>query len=1149
MSLVSVIIPIHNAGRYLDLCLESVRQQTHHDLHIVCVDDGSNDQSAAVLQQHCDADSRLQIISQSNAGPGSARNAGLAQAVGDYIMFVDADDLVPPEAVERHLNALRSSPSDFSTGRVVRIAGTFRWPSAMHENGLTRPASATHIFKDPALLFDTTSWNKLFRRDYWTAHRYVYPAHVVFEDVALMTEAHCRASSVDVLGDVVYWWRRRDDGTMSITMRRDDPNLLRDRVGSLQRVRRLLREVAPAPVRRAAETKFLRHDLGSYFRELEDTPLTFQHDFVRLVREFIDESPTNIIDRLPPHLRIAYQLVHLGKPSELVEFLAFLRENEWRLPVQRRGLSLRTDLGPVAKTVPRKFSSAVRRLPLKMGVDRLSWQRETLVIEGYGFIDGVAFNHPAAAVRRLQLVDPHNAVERHVWIAAKRLPPVSPRVRMAPSYEWSGFRAEIPCTMLDPGPAHDSARWHVNLQVLAVGAVSGSALGPPDNSCFAEIRRGRSGLVVRIDWAAGKRLVIEATRPPYTLYGVRRDGDLVCLVLRPSRSVGPRALAVRLTSTTGTMVEAPLIPTASTADGAAEVLVDPVRIRAAGGVGRHVAFQLSVVTSDGEAAVSSELSSAVDLHLAAESVVVVDDGRGGAEIVLSGQGYAITAVSWLGDRLRVTGSCSDADHDLPQLAWCNDAGDMIHGSPRRTTCGFEVTFDLSKIPGPDGVHPIPSGDWTLLGQVEGSWEAAVASHGGALSSDRSPMEGVARIRIGLSSRLRLVMCVEALSAPERSALGQERLQRGLYRRALRSPVENAILLECWGGKSYSDNPRALAEVAFPACSDAAVVVAIADRSVSTPPGVRAVLRGSRDHYELRARARLIITNDTMPKHYVKRPGQRYLQTWHGTPLKRIGLDIERIRFRNGNYAQELRSESVNWDWLISQNAYSSEIFRRAFAYDGLIIETGYPRNDLLASRDDARRAARRDQVRRWLNIDPDQSVILWAPTWRDDTYAPGGGYGASMLVDPGVMDALLPADMVVLFHGHHLFGSVQAHLGHGGRLRNVSGYPDVRDLILASDALVTDYSSIMFDYALTGRPIVFFVPDLMHYERIRGLYLDLQTVAPGPVVSTVDGLADALRCLSSLQADFEPALSAFRRRFCALDDGSAAERVWATVSQ
>ena len=1152
MPLVSVIIPVHDAGPYLHTCLQSVREQTHRDLHIVCVDDGSRDESAAVLERHADADARVETVWQPNAGPGAARNAGLGRAAGDFITFVDADDWIPTEAVERHLNALRHSRSDFSTGRVMRVAGTHRWPSSLHENGHSWPAPATHIVQEPGLLFDTTSWNKLFRRDYWAANRFAFPERVLFEDVSLMIEAHCRASSVEVLTDVVYYWRRRDDGVASITMRRDDPGNLVDRVESLRCARRLLREVAPPSLRRAAEHKFLRHDLGSYFRDLEDMQPDFQNLFVRLVREFVESSSIDVVDTLPPHLRVAYRLVGQGRRGDLMDYLAFLRENGWRLPVRRRGLLPRAELGPAHTTVPRRYSSARRRMPLRMGVHGLAWQDDTLVIEGHGVIDGIAMNHPAAALRRLQLIDTYSRDRRHVWIAPRRLPAGDERGRTARPYDWSAFRVEVPITLLDPGATRDRARWEVNLQVLAPGAGSGSALGPPSGSAFAEVRRGPAGLLFRADWVTGRRLVIDAVRAVVALTAVdSRDGLLHLSLRQVLHRPGAAPHTARLTSAVGAMVDVPLVSSSDRVEETLHAVVDLALLQLHRGVRTQLQFQLTVVGPDGVTPVIMDLANALTFPLENENLVVGDDGRGGVELVVGAARAVVEDVSWIADTVQIRGVCGPDRHALPRLAWCHSSGGVIEAVTSRTDDGFVATFELMELPGPDGVHPPAAGEWTLRQrQADGSWEPAVTSFGPTSPSARARSLGAFQsVRIGLSPRRELVMSVAAPRALEQGALDQERLQRGVYRRARRAPVTSVVLLQTWGGKKFADNPRALVESLPAAWSESTVVVVVSDRSIRVPEPFGTVIAGSRDHYEQLARARLVISNDTMPFPYVKRPGQRYLQTWHGTPLKRIGLDIPRIRFRNRNYVQELRTEAASWDWLVSQNRYSTEIFRRAFAYDGQIIECGYPRNDLLTDQDQVRRQARREAARRWLDIRADQTAVLWAPTWRDDVHAAGGGYGTSLLVDRAQVQAILPDNTILLLHGHHLAGAAQTHLGRDDLVRDVSSYPDVRDLILASDALLTDYSSIMFDYALTGRPMIFFVPDLAHYAQIRGLYLDLATVAPGPVVSTLDELADALRSLSSITTARTVTAQAFGRRFCDLDDGQAAQRVWATVTE
>ncbi|MFT4165533.1 MAG: CDP-glycerol glycerophosphotransferase family protein [Microlunatus sp.] len=1033
MALVSIVIPVHNAGRYLEVCLESVRRQTYRDLQIICVDDGSTDGSAAVLGREAARDGRLQIIRQPNAGPGAARNAGLSKATGDYVMFVDADDCVPAAAIERHLQALRSGTAEFTTGRVERLMGSHRWPSTLHEKALSQLTSSARLYRNPSLLFDTTSWNKLFRRDYWSSHHYRFPEHCVFEDIALMTEAHARAASVAVVSEAVYWWRRRDDGTLSITMRRDDPELLPDRMQSIQRVRRLLADGAPASIKRAAEAKFLRQDLGIYLRDLEHTPGEFQREFVRLAQPFVAASPADVVEGLPPHLRAAYGLVMLGDAAEVVSFLAFVREQGGRLPVRRRWLLPRADLGPAAPVLPREYASALRRMPLRLGVTSLAWQGDDLVIEGYGYIDGVPLGHPLAALRRLQLVDAHGGQRHQLWLRPRRLPSVRPRARMSPSYEWSGFRAEISSTLLEPGPKLNAARWQLSLQVLAWGAASGGDLVVPRDALAGVVHRDRTGLVLRFDpGGADRRLIIEASRP-------------------------------------ATPAPVPLVP--------------------------------------------------------------------------PGPQVEVSELYWIGNQLRVTFSGAESSDLDVQLAWCHCAGDEI----RAALAGHEARFDVLAVPGPEGPAPLRAGRWSLMARQPGGEWRPVAMPESSVAATKADSR-VGQVWIGPDGRGNVVMLVEALPSWDRSAIGQERLRRSARRGVARSSVEDVILVETWGGKAFSDNPRSLIETSSPAWRDAAVVVVVADRSIVTPPGVRTVVAGSRDHYDQRSRARLIISNDALPKDFVKRRGQRYLQTWHGTPLKRIGWDIERIRFRNKSYRQDLAADSAQWDWLISPNAYSTEIFRRAFAYPGPVLETGYPRNDLLASGDQALLAARRDRTRRWLGIGADQQVALWAPTWRDDAYVPAGGYGASMLVEPADLDALLPDGMVVLFRGHHLFAP-QLAIGRPDRFRNVSGYPDVRDLMLASDALVTDYSSIMFDYALTGRPMVFFAPDLLHYQYIRGLYLDLAEIAPGPVLSTAAELGDALRDLSNLGTEYGRARTRFRRRFCALDDGAAAARVWAALAE
>ena len=299
---------------------------------------------------------------------------------------------------------------------------------------------------------------------------------------------------------------------------------------------------------------------------------------------------------------------------------------------------------------------------------------------------------------------------------------------------------------------------------------------------------------------------------------------------------------------------------------------------------------------------------------------------------------------------------------------------------------------------------------------------------------------------------------------------------------------------------------------------------------------------SREHHEALAQARYVVFNDMLPRWFRKRDGQTCLQTWHGTPLKRIGLDLDRPQFNSGLiYPDLLRADVAHWDLLLSPNSFSTPIFRRAFGFDGEVLECGYPRNDALHHPDQAERRA---AIRERLGLPPGKRVVLYAPTWRDDAAAERGGqYRFDLKLDLGAAAAALGADHVLLIRLHTQTRDDLPTAAAGDFAINVTGYPDITDLYLISDVLVTDYSSTMFDFAGTGRPMLFFTYDLDRYrDTLRGFYFDFEATAPGPLLSTSDDVIEALRDIGRIERSYQAAYAAFRARYCSLDDGHAAAR-------
>lgn len=441
---------------------------------------------------------------------------------------------------------------------------------------------------------------------------------------------------------------------------------------------------------------------------------------------------------------------------------------------------------------------------------------------------------------------------------------------------------------------------------------------------------------------------------------------------------------------------------------------------------------------------------------------------------------------------------------------------------------FEARFSLTarRWGGPE--LPWPRGSYRLV------LEPTVVDGGAALPTSRIDVQaGIPEDQLVAGCRLRCsasggelaVRISPALLPGERGAQAQERLARSFLRS--RPPIEDAVVFESFYSRSATDNPYGIDRALARLRPDIKRYWSVADGSVAVPEGSVAVLENSAEWWRVRRSARALVVNDWLRGRYRKRHDQLVLQTWHGTMLKHLALD--RGLGLRGRLA--VRRESRRWDVMLAQNPYSEQIFRTAYDFAGPIWTQGYPRNDVLF--DDSTPA----RVRANLGLMAGQRVVLWAPTWRDDR--------AELVdhLDPNQLAVDLGPDWVVLVRGH------SRTLAHGGdrtgpRVLDVTSYPSAAELLSVTEMLITDYSSIMFDFASTGRPMIFFTPDLAHYSSaLRGFYFDLLAEAPGPVIDDPRQLAGAVQDLLAEPGTYAARLRTWKAKFTPLDDGHAGDRV------
>lgn len=1103
---VSAIVPIFNIEEYLEECLDSLIAQTISDLEIILVDDGSTDSSGDIAQRYADAHPNIRCFHIPNGGLGHARNFGATFANGKYICFVDSDDIVPDYAYEEMYLLGEKNHSDIVLGDVRRFNSKKSFSSGLHRRAFRNATEVMHITKNPDLLYDTTSWNKLFNREFYLREKLHWAEGILYEDIPVTIPAHYKARNVSYLNKVVYLWRARDGASASITQRREEISNFLDRLAVMKMVDAFFDEnISDRDQHLYKDTKWLDLDFKMYINRLASADDEYRKTLVDALADYLPRVDSRAFDRIRAIDRLKYYFISKRDVQSVLDVLRFEK-----LGMKTLGVRLDSD-GNYYGNFPfkvdnRKLFSMTEELKnsgAKSDIKSVTLDADRITVSGKMFVPRINTKDSSSVSMSASIVNTAGeavlACEAHLKSTGK-----TSSVQISRAYHRVVRRVHNPnAYALEIAPSSlaslPDGRYRIAFNYSIPGLTcSTQRIGSPKKGTDARpYAIGVGDKRISVDYDLNFDLCFDISTCISLVEGVE---VLSREELSVSFSDGSReSLPIDDSLESWTVFDYPYLCTM------------PVFSKM--GDGRYLYY---VATVDGRLGIQilqpGCLASSVKDGLTERIDIELPDGIA----------QAVSSVEFVGKRYgartripfeSAPGVRSDSSISARIDFTSPDQVELL----RADTYELRVNYDNGS--GLRGSLPV----YCLMDKSDVLHNVQCDSYSYTFAF-RTTYFG-----------LWVKYLPEFLDKTKRN---RRLVRKYLYPIMRLLPLKKkwVVFESSWGAKTDC-NPGALYRYITSEHPEYHSIWSLNDLRIPVEGPATKVVKGSWRYFYVMSRTKYLVNNVNFIDAYEKKKGQIEIQTMHGTPLKTLGLDVPGELPTQKDVDKFLR-RCNRWDYLVVQSKRAEDITRSCYAFRKRYLETGYPRNDILFEMNTPEDIA---MLKKKYGIDSDKKLILYAPTWRKRNQF-------DLRLDLGAMaDALGDEYQIGLrVHQFALAGLDEASLD--SRVVNLSFINSMEELFLISDIAITDYSSLMFDYAVLNRPLLFYTYDLEEYrDRLRGFNLDFEAEAPGPLLSTTEDVIDAIAHLSDTNIRYADAYRRFRDSFCSFERGQASRRIFESV--
>jgi len=1146
--LVSVILPVSDdTTTRIGPCLESLRNQTYRNLDIVVVPHGHTTKVLQAAAPHAEEDWRIRVLAPVAGGIAAARNHGAARARGSHLLFVSGGDDVLPHGIARLVRSVAASGSQMAVGMLEA-------PRNMTAVSTEAPYDTAHrtlrrgvtLAAAPVAVTDLGLGNRLIAKSFWVSAGLAFTdANPSGADVALASYA--KAAAFDLITAPTYLLSRRRDGVAIGTLIQTIAGL-DDWLEDQRAIWQVVEDLQIPAARDWWLWAVLDVAVQPFFDDVERADEAQWRTLQELVETILGRVDDETWHRLRAESRVKLWLVRNDHREALQRYVASRWFENGNRPTDVVDGRVFAEL-PVGDVldgqIPRDtFEMGPEETPLRAVLRKVRWVDDaTLALQLHCRIDYVSLIEPPEVDVMLVATDD----------PALRLPLAATVSRSLEAnhrdghryqdYSWGVVDVDVPVAELVTLTGADIGRgktWDVVVEMRARGLARAGRVDTIDD-------RGSAGMMGTAQLAA-RRVDGVRVRP------IRPDSGGLHLEILPDLSARLVAVTVRGRELHGTIDPAGLT-------------LQEIRAGASRGLGARAALEprdglldftlelprpwsdrpdrvwtLLATTAQGDE-IALAWPGGPELWLAEGQgdLVVSRTPLGECAVLEAADALVLDAVRFTDDAVEVTGHWLGA---APQ-----GVGLLLEG--RRTTVEAPLTtaadgtvtarFATSWDEWGLGTAPLPVGRYWFGLRGPADRRRVLVSPtllAGLLDHTSTARYRARPIRLGWAAGIHLQ---PPLAEDEIGPYAQRSMQLEVLART--RPIEDdAVYLQSYNGASATDSQLAIHDELRRVRPDLTLYWGVADHASWVPEGGVPVVMRSRRWYELMGSARYLCLNIDVDRWYHTRPGQRLLQTFHGYPAKSMGIRMWKAKGLTPlRIEHELARTSGDWDLILTPAPEMDQYYRTEYAYDGKIHSAGYPRADMLVGPDAGRL---REETRKRLGLRPDQKAVLYAPTWRDDLATTWRQAELVSHLDLEHASQALGPDYVLLMRGHRFHAQVEDRAPDAAGVVDVSAYPEINHLILAADAAVLDYSSLRFDFALTGKPMIFLVPDLADYTGgVRGFLFDYADTAPGPMVDTADEVVERLRDLPALTAEYADARAAFHEKYNYWMDGHAAERV------